>query len=278
MLGGDPLYDAARLVLLDALEALGPHRDCVTLIGAQAIYLRTGEGDIAVAPTTTDADLAIDPSGLGMDPAIHRVMEEAGFRVRNRADGPEPGIWEKTIGAGHLVTVDLLVGENLTDSKSRRSARLEGHHRHTARRVSGIEGALVDADMMEIHGSDGRSFEVRVAGPAAMVVAKTWKIGEREASGSTRLKDKDALDLFRLLRGTPTADLVARTRRMMADPRSRNSVQWAVEKLPGLFGEGRGVGVAMAVRAAGGLIPEDEIRASMVALISDYLDELGNGR
>lgn len=274
MLGGDPLYDAARLVLLDALEALGPHRDCVTLIGAQAIYLRTGESGLAVAPTTTDADLAIDPSGLGMEPAIDRAMEEAGFRLRNRADGPEPGIWEKTIGAGHLVTVDLLVAEGLTGNRSRRSARLDGHHKHTARQVSGIEGALVDADMMGVHGPDGRGFEIRVAGPAAMLVAKTWKIGEREASRPTRLKDKDALDLFRLVRGTPTADLVARTRRMMADPRSRNSVEWAVERLPALFGEDRGAGVAMAARAAGGLIPEDEIRASLVALIRDYLGEL----
>lgn len=51
-----PLYAKAREVLLDALEALGPHRSSLVLVGAQAIYLHTGEADIAVAPFTTDAD------------------------------------------------------------------------------------------------------------------------------------------------------------------------------------------------------------------------------
>jgi hypothetical protein len=50
----DPEYVAARRVLLDALEALGPHRKAVVLVGAQAIYLHVGEGDMAVAPFTTD--------------------------------------------------------------------------------------------------------------------------------------------------------------------------------------------------------------------------------
>jgi hypothetical protein len=60
----DPLYVAARRVLLDALEALAPHGDAVVIVGAQAIYLRTGDGDLTVAPYTTDGDLALDPSRL----------------------------------------------------------------------------------------------------------------------------------------------------------------------------------------------------------------------
>lgn len=42
----DPEYVEARRVLLDALEALGPHRKAVVLVGAQAIYLRVGEGNL----------------------------------------------------------------------------------------------------------------------------------------------------------------------------------------------------------------------------------------
>jgi len=57
--GPEPEYVEARRVLLDALEALGMHRRSVVLIGAQAIYLRAGEGDLAVAPYTTDGDLVI---------------------------------------------------------------------------------------------------------------------------------------------------------------------------------------------------------------------------
>lgn len=38
----DPLYIAAKRVLLDELEALSPPRNAVILVGAQAIYLHTG--------------------------------------------------------------------------------------------------------------------------------------------------------------------------------------------------------------------------------------------
>jgi hypothetical protein len=60
----DELYIVARRVLLDALDALGTHRGAIILVGAQAIYLRVGEADLAVAPFTTDGDLAIDPAVL----------------------------------------------------------------------------------------------------------------------------------------------------------------------------------------------------------------------
>ena len=60
----DELYVLARRVLLDALDALGSHRNAMVLVGAQAVYLRVGEGDLAVAPFTTDGDLAIDPTLL----------------------------------------------------------------------------------------------------------------------------------------------------------------------------------------------------------------------
>ena len=46
----EPEYVAARRVLLDAYEALGTHRKAVVLVGAQAIHLHVGEGDLAVTP------------------------------------------------------------------------------------------------------------------------------------------------------------------------------------------------------------------------------------
>lgn len=60
----DPLYVAARCVLLDALEAIRDHLDALVLVGAQAIYIHAGEAELAVAPYTTDGDLAIDPRHL----------------------------------------------------------------------------------------------------------------------------------------------------------------------------------------------------------------------
>ncbi|GAA1765122.1 hypothetical protein GCM10009681_40260 [Luedemannella helvata] len=62
----DPLYIAARCVLLDALDALAEHRDAVIIVGAQAVYLHSNDADLdaGVAPYTTDGDLAIVPQWL----------------------------------------------------------------------------------------------------------------------------------------------------------------------------------------------------------------------
>ena len=57
----DELYVIARRVLLDALDALGEHKGATILVGAQAIYLHTGDADLGVAEYTTDADLARCP-------------------------------------------------------------------------------------------------------------------------------------------------------------------------------------------------------------------------
>jgi hypothetical protein len=75
----DELYVVARRVLLDALDALEAHRDGIILVGAHAIYLCVGEADLAVAPQTTDGDLAIDPANLGEIPSIEQVLTQAGF-------------------------------------------------------------------------------------------------------------------------------------------------------------------------------------------------------
>jgi hypothetical protein len=57
-----PITVAARRVLLDALVALERHRDSLVLVGAQAIYLYTGDADVALATTTSDSDIALIPA------------------------------------------------------------------------------------------------------------------------------------------------------------------------------------------------------------------------
>jgi hypothetical protein len=89
----DPLYVAARHVLLDALEALGAQRNAAILVGAHAIYLRVGEGDLATTPHTTDADLALDPSLLGGDPRLDEALVAAGFLAKVGTSGPVVGSW-----------------------------------------------------------------------------------------------------------------------------------------------------------------------------------------
>lgn len=75
------LYAVARSVLLDALDALNEQRDAIVLVGAQAIYLHTGDADIAVPAFTTDGDLVVEPSRLKDEPRLAEAMERASSRL-----------------------------------------------------------------------------------------------------------------------------------------------------------------------------------------------------
>ncbi len=70
----EPLYVAARGVLLDALDALGEQREALILAGAQAIYIHTGAADLAVAEFTTDGDLVVNPEQLKTQPRLSEAM------------------------------------------------------------------------------------------------------------------------------------------------------------------------------------------------------------
>jgi len=55
-----------------------------------------------------------------------------------------------------------------------------------ARKAIGLEGSILDHDLMEVgalDGTDFRRFTVRVAGPAALIVAKVYKLRDRLAEG-----------------------------------------------------------------------------------------------
>lgn len=70
----DEVYVVARSVLLDALDALGATLRCGVLVGAQAIYMHTGEADFAVAAYTTDADLVLDSVRLDKLPPLEDAL------------------------------------------------------------------------------------------------------------------------------------------------------------------------------------------------------------
>jgi len=257
----DSAYVAARRVLLDALEALNAHLDALVLVGAQAIYLHTGEGDLAVAPYTTDADLAVDPNALGPVPALEAAMGAAGFALRT-----EPGIW---FGAG-AVEIDLLVPEALGGG-GRRGARLGTHGNRAARKARGLEATLVDNTPMAIRALedyDNRGFEIAVAGPAALLVAKLHKLAERQGAAD-RLQDKDALDILRLLRETETEALASTVGGLLSDERSTHVARESIDQLRALFGSEGAAGSQMAARAAQPLEDQATIAASVTALSAD---------
>ena len=98
----DPQYVRARCVFLDAVDALAAHLDSVVLVGAQAVYLHTGEAELfdAAAPYTTDADLAIGPADLADSPLLDELLIRRGFTLRE-----PPGRWVSPDG----IYVDLMV-------------------------------------------------------------------------------------------------------------------------------------------------------------------------
>jgi len=87
-------------------------------------------------------------------------------------------------------------------------------------------------------------------GPSALLVAKIHKIGER-VGAQDRVRDKDALDVLRLLRAVEPEDMADRLRTLARSPLSADVTAEALELLPTLFGGPDSEGVLMAVRAAG---------------------------
>ena len=170
----DRFYIDARETLLDAVDALGRHGNAAILVGAQAIYVHTEGEDtsFAISPFTYDADLVLDPEQLAGSPAIVEAMSRAGFHL-----GDQPGLY----GRKGRSQVDLLVPEAV-GGPGRRAARLGVHGNRAAMKVRGLEGALVSHEGRKITslvpGAD-RSCFLKVAGPAALVVSKVYKIGDR---------------------------------------------------------------------------------------------------
>ncbi|MGH3692569.1 MAG: hypothetical protein ACRDRX_00945 [Pseudonocardiaceae bacterium] len=132
----------ARRVLLDALVALRDQDDAITIVGAQAIYLRSVDLDLSVASYTSDADLGLDPKHLADEPRLQQAMTNAGS-VRASAD--LAGSWSRDERVGDRVAkipVDLLVPESLSEG-GRRSVQIPPHDKMSARRVPGLEAAVV---------------------------------------------------------------------------------------------------------------------------------------
>lgn len=266
----DALYVRARAALLDAVEALGAHLDAVVLVGAQAVYLHTGDADLAVAEYTTDADFTISPGELASTPLLGDLLEGAGFTLRE-----DPGAWLSPDG----IYVDIMVPDALAGAGTR-GARLGPHGKRAARRAKGLEGALVDRDKRTITAldpTDTRNVTIWVASPGALLVAKIHKISER-VDRSDRLRDKDALDVLRWLRATDTNDVAERLRLLRDNELTGPVTAQAIDLLPQLFGHDRSDGIAMAVRAAGAAEDPATIAGSLIALVADLRSCLAGER
>ena len=267
----DENYVRARSGLLDALAALGPLRDAAVLVGAQAVYeyIRDQAGDFAVPPFTLDADLALIPELLVEDPRVIDAMQSAGYSLTD-----QPGIYRREDG----VQVDLLVPESVGGG-GRRGARLGVHGNRAARQVRGLEGVLVSRRSVIISAlapGDQRTYEISVAGPAALLVAKTHKLAERiDANDIRRISNKDAFDIFRLLRAVDTGELTAEIRFLEGEAISATVAAEAMVRFRELFGTPTAAGTQLVAEHVAGIENRDVIIASSVALSEELIERLG---
>lgn len=276
-----PEYVEARRVLLDALEALGPQSAALVLAGAQAIYLRAGPQSLAIAEYTTDGDLAVDPTLLKDAPPLGELMKAGGFALAALQGAEEPGIWQapaEVNGREVMIPVDLIVPAGVAPPGGTRGARLGGHGKRAARKTVGLEAALVDNDLMQIKAldpADRRSSGLRVAGTAALLVAKTHKLHDRiESARKDRLDDKDASDVVRLMQ-TSSPGAVAKTLSdLLAHASAGPPTEFAIQRFRILFGGRAGGGIEMAAEALRGAMPSDRVRAICLAYTGELYSSL----
>lgn len=263
----DDVLIRTRATLLDALEALAEQRNAVIVIGAQAVYLRTGGIDVALAESTKDSDVTLDPRLLSEVPRLETVMKNAGFLPLS-----QPGSWARSDG----IPIDLMVPEAMAGG-GRRGARIPPHDKRVARKARGLEAALVDYDELEVAAlgsNDGRAIKVKVAGGAALLVAKLHKIAER-LDQPHRLNDKDAHDIYRILRAEETEDLSQSFRFLLDDGLSREVSLEALDYLSRHFATGpNSIGSEMAGRAEEGVGFPDEVALATSILAMDLIAAL----
>ena len=233
--------------------------------------MNTGAEDasFAVSPFTYDADLALDPELLGGSPGIVEAMSRAGFRL-----GDQPGLYSRE-GRSQ---VDLLVPEAV-GGPGRRAARLGVHGNRAAMKVRGLEGVLVSHKVKKITSlvpSADRSCFLKVAGPAALLVAKVHKIEERLEDPDIRRQEqlpKDAFDIYRLLRAIDTAELASEFELLQSHEISGRVTSAALSTFQVLFGSRSDIGTGLLVRSVGALEEEPAfIIESSVAFSLDLLE------
>jgi hypothetical protein len=198
---------------------------------------------------------------------IEVAMTDAGFEIK---DPEQPGGW----WSSEDVRVDLMVPEGIA-GRGTRGVTMPPHDRRAARNTKGIEGCLVDNAVFTIGAHDPgdfRRFQVRVAGPASLIVAKSYKINDRISNPKRKLEDKDAHDLYRLLRAVHSDQLLLGFRKMLNEEVSRDIAVEGLGFLKVLFADGpNSEGSRRAGRAEYGVGNPDTVAQSVAALAGDLI-------
>ncbi|MEX0985536.1 MAG: hypothetical protein WD096_10900 [Actinomycetota bacterium] len=133
-------------------------------------------------------------------------------------------------------------------------------------------------DIVGLEVTETRSLSVRVAGPAALVVAKLHKLHERlEAGKDDRIADKDAADVYRIMQAVPVDAFLERLRPLLADPIARAPSEDGVRFLAELFGARANRGVLMAVEALRVGVPAERVEVVCTSFVEAVGDGLRSG-
>ena len=202
-------------------------------------------------------------------PSIVEAMEGVGFHTTD-----QPGIYRKNTATAQVGQVDLLVPRSVGGRRGR-GADLGPHGTYAAMQVHGLEGALLSHMPIAIRSlekDDPRKFDIRVAGPGALVVAKMHKIAERHSGNRRdRLDNKDAFDAYRILRAVESDSLAGEFHAMLDGPTAREVVAEASVLFGEYFGNESAVGTLMVGEYVEGLEDPQFYIASSVALSVDLL-------
>lgn len=268
--GADEPLVKARSVLLTGLSALEPQREALTVIGAQAVLEHTYSLDKVPITLTTDADTSISPSIVDSSFDIGEAMLAAGF-IQHK---DRPGIWGLPEEGGETVNFDILA-PGAVAGPGRRGARITGQDRRAIGRADGLELSLLDREMRRIEAFDGsgRTYDAYIAGPAALLCAKSYKLAERLAEadrgGRNRVKAKDASDVCRLMMVSNPAHVKGVFTEGERDPVIGPAIRKGRRYLEELF-EADGAGVWLAVRGFGADGSSEPIRGATTSWMTSF--------
>ena len=209
-------FEWSRRAVINAVSVLAEHAGSLTLVGGHAVVLRTADV-LAPIESTGDGDLGVTPGLVASSPSLDALLTGAGYELRTAS---RPGQWGRgpyTDRAGRRTyreKVDLLAGKALSGSagKQRRGvpALRDRHGKMCVGSATGLELSAYDRSVMTVPdlADPATSVRVNVAGVAALICAKSFKIGERLVdTDRDRLRDKDVGDLWRLMASTSATEV-----------------------------------------------------------------------
>ena len=131
---------------------------------------------------------------------------------------------------------------------------------------------IVIADLGD---GDDRAYSIHVARPAALLIAKTHKLAERlYANDLTGLSNKDAFDIFRLIRAVDSDELAADVVAIGKEPVAATVTHEAIIRFREMFETPDGTGTRLVAQHVEGLEDHDTIVASSTVLSQESLGKV----